>query len=932
MRISAADQRVYVTNTRLPVFDFNTEQSRIILTDICVGIGHTNEILTDLDSKIPQLTISGDRLLVDQGPLTITNTGFETHDASLNSKIPQLTLSGDRLLVDVGSIAFPTILETHDSSLNSKIPQITLSGDAIKTFITNDIQITVPHLNYALDSVTVSGYITDISTNATLTKLVTDISNGVLTKGQDDTGVQYPLYVDANGTQRTQIVQQHIETAKYVFEQDVLTIASGTNWSLDARGRPGWYFNGSTSTLKWYGNNGISVPPSLQFNKAQALWFVATMDDCTSVPSMQVITSASTWEYTIPTPTTSIYNGEEYLFYYGTKAINLNPSNHPIQLTRTLVSGPGGSTETVTEINIVAGTSQRFLLKLTGLWNQDLMQEFQTVFENIRDVTAESNLINMTYDASALLTKVTNVVQTHDTSLNYNLGRLQVIDISSNINLTDINGILQTGITIFGKADDIYTGYQVPFLCDASGIQKTYVTNFPTNQTVTVSGTPTVAVTSIPAVTISGTSVVSITGTPSVAVTSMPVTTVSGTLKSQTYDWQNNGITSTNHTVTKYGLDTATTLYTSDMITRYALTSTADSSATKRGLDVNVINSALNIRDTSGTSLTSTLNALNTYPQNTAYTTATASRLADASGFLRTVNAALTVNDEEANLTLNDIKTLTVQQTTILPISTYLNQVESYQSTYPIPSVVAYPSSKHHTMSSISPATYTGLLLTGSNSSSGVRYTLLTFTPTAVGVAQSLYIDATAGVTSTVRVHGITLTGSEIVFYVICNGTTPVTSGSSYPGGSLDVNMTTDLRFINKLVTHTELPSGTVYARGTVNSILCTFVELNVFFMYNPMYMCPLNNIAVFKGLTHTAATASDNYGTIVYRWNNQSSTYSLEIPWRYTIATSTPTNLYYYSDGLITLYPNDILVQSRESTNGATVQLRGLIEVHAVI
>jgi hypothetical protein len=59
-------------------------------------------------------------------------------------------------------------------------------------------------------------------------------------------------------------------------------------------------------------------------------------------------------------------------------------------------------------------------------------------------------------------------------------------------------------------------------------------------------------------------------------------------------DKQDNGITSTNHTAFKYGLDTTSALATTDMTTRYLLTSTSDGGS-KRGLDVNIASGSVAI-------------------------------------------------------------------------------------------------------------------------------------------------------------------------------------------------------------------------------------------------------------------------------------------------------------------------------------------------
>ena len=116
---------------------------------------------------------------------------------------------------------------------------------------------------------------------------------------------------------------------------------------------------------------------------------------------------------------------------------------------------------------------------------------------------------------------------------------------------------------------------------------------------------------------------VSISNFPSSQVISGTVSlnTSSTHLLTNLYDYQGNGLTSTNHTAFKYGLDSASTLYTSDMTTRYALTSTSDG-ASKRGLDCNISSSvSLTTADatvhTDLTSATNGLPAINTTLKNT---------------------------------------------------------------------------------------------------------------------------------------------------------------------------------------------------------------------------------------------------------------------------------------------------------------------------
>ena len=69
------------------------------------------------------------------------------------------------------------------------------------------------------------------------------------------------------------------------------------------------------------------------------------------------------------------------------------------------------------------------------------------------------------------------------------------------------------------------------------------------------------------------------------------------------YDKQDNGITSTNHTINKYGLDTTSALATTDMTNRYLLTSTSDGGS-KRGLDVNIASGSVAITTPSAISVT----------------------------------------------------------------------------------------------------------------------------------------------------------------------------------------------------------------------------------------------------------------------------------------------------------------------------------------
>ena len=522
---SATDQRVYITNNRVPVFDFNTQEIKLdlsnnvvpILNDISQELQNLQVSLTGPIGLTGPVTIAPGSLVGITGPVGVTGSVSVSNfpivqgvtgtvslapstvvgitgpiQASLTTGITgSVSVSNFPIVQGVtgevslapgtvvgitgpiqaslttgitGSVSvsnFPAIQGVTGTVSLTTGTQVSLTGEylygnfigvtgsfqsgpisiapdnyigitglagitgTVSLSAGSQISLTGPFLynNGSLIGVTGSFSSTiapgtfvsltgtaltkDISANATLTLIEQDISGGILVKGQDDTGVRYPIYVDADGVQRTEIVSGHAETGKYIFETDATVIATGTSWGLDNRDREGWYFSGTvSSTLKWYGNNGISNPPSLQFSKAQSLWMIATLDDVTAAPKIRVITSASTWDYTIPSPGVTIYNGEQYVFYYGQKGIALNPSYHPILLIRTLVSGPGANSEVISEINVITGTATNFLLNKTGIWDQDLAQQFATVFRDIRAQTAEDNLISLDFSGTALITAI----------------------------------------------------------------------------------------------------------------------------------------------------------------------------------------------------------------------------------------------------------------------------------------------------------------------------------------------------------------------------------------------------------------------------------------------------------------------------------------------------------------------------------------------
>jgi len=334
------------------------------------------------------------------GPVSITGPVGVTGSVSVSNFPTTQDISGSVSITN-------TLLQTHDASLNAKIPQLTISGDALKTYLTNDIAVTVPHLNYTTDSVTVSGS------------------------------------VAVNGTA--------------FRNSDLKTFDASLNAQIAA---------------------GV---PLADGTKIDTHLYASTNGNPNSVHILQ---SAS--------------NGRLYV---------------------RLSDGTNNST-----------------------------------------LTADGRLL--TYDSSvhehvnSIDTKLSGTIQVKDVSQNYASGRLLVNDISATAQLSDINALLQIGLTTYGKANDVYSGYNIPFLCDASGIQKNFITNFPATfgitgpisisslPAVTVSGP--ISISSLPAVTVSGP--ISISSLPAVTVSGPIAVTISGqTIDNRIYDSSGNNLTSTSN-------------------------------------------------------------------------------------------------------------------------------------------------------------------------------------------------------------------------------------------------------------------------------------------------------------------------------------------------------------------------------------------------
>ena len=406
----ATDQRVYVTNSRVPVFDFNSEQIKIDLSNNVVpllqvianntgGTGPTGAGGPVTIAPGQYVGISG-----PVGPISGPYNGLVGVTGAFNTG--PIAISANQFIGITGPISvsnFPAVqpIQNYDGvALDVNVITATLS-------ILGDVNVlTLPPVEIE------PGQIVDIGNTVTVQGEMT-VSGPIQIVGDDyATNSKFPIYVDENGVQRTEIVEGHQETAKYIFETDksaVVTFGLSGEVFLDARGRPGWYVNNQLGTInfEWY-DNAISTPPNLIFNKMQAVWATVYMDDPTFKPYIFVSTGVSAWAYTT---SAQLYNGETYLFYYGQKAVALNPNIHPIELTRTLVTGTGNINDVILSITIVLTTGNKTGVVDAGLWNQDLALIFRTTFDNNRDLTARNNLATLSFNGA------TGPLNTHISSI-----------------------------------------------------------------------------------------------------------------------------------------------------------------------------------------------------------------------------------------------------------------------------------------------------------------------------------------------------------------------------------------------------------------------------------------------------------------------------------------------------------------------------------
>jgi hypothetical protein len=355
--------------------------------------------------------------------------------------VPSNTVIGITGLVGISGMYNGLVGVTGEVSV--KVPANTSIGITGMVGVSGIVGVTGFVNAYITNNIGITG-----SAYSTLTTIETDISSGVLMKGDDGTGLRTSMYTDVFGVQRTQIVPLQVDTAKYIFSTDcsLITTPSLTGWSIDARGRQGWYYTGGGSQLKWYGNQIFTNLSIIQFIQIQSLWMVVSCDSVNSIPYLLVDTSGgttlggSTWKYSAPN---LVYAGETNIYYYGSKALTLNPGISSRLMTRSLL--PGGSNgapnEPITSISISGGATN-YLVSSAGIWDGLLQKQFKVTFDNNNDYTQQQKLMQLSFDVSS------NLKSTITVPANTSIGITGMVGVSGMYNgLVGITGFINTNIT-----------------------------------------------------------------------------------------------------------------------------------------------------------------------------------------------------------------------------------------------------------------------------------------------------------------------------------------------------------------------------------------------------------------------------------------------------------------------------------------------------
>ena len=334
------------------------------------------------------------------------------------------------------------------------------------------------------------------------------------------------------------------------------------------------------------------------------------------------------------------------------------------------------------------------------------------------------------------------------------------------------------------------------------------------------------------------------------------------------YDFQNNGISSTNHTPFKYGLDTTSALATTDMTNRYLLTSTSDGGS-KRSLDVNVASGSItidsvNIKDSSGNTLTSTLNNLDVNLKAFNRTASTTSNLTT----VQPVGASSTVKALETYsymVGLDNALNIPLQLTSTNGPSS--NSLDVYlQNASTTNNLISFPTLEKGTglnMYVIPSKTKTFLFNAYSNNT-GTNASI-----SSIGNNQSFSAN-NWGLANPRNSWNVYRTGTTPLnfYYTYVNGsgdeinvTTPINLSSASTYYSLANNIVT----INSWRTDASLASGDTLYVTSSNNITHSFYGGNLLIHNNSLWTCPNNCIAWVQNLAFTSSGAE---GLRLFKWN----------------------------------------------------------------
>ena len=263
------------------------------------------------------------------------------------------------------------------------------------------------------------------------------------------------IYLDSKGVQITQLAKTDTNTVEYNLYTDLKNIIqlSPSYFSLDKDMiNDGWYYDSTpeynVGVVSFYDNLKFYNQPNFSLNDT-TVWAIIScknIDIAKTIapPSIVVSTlpdaSATYWRYRVP-PDVKLYSGVSYLFYYGSKAIELNPSYTPILLTRTEGTAilTNNINATIFRISIYLGEyvpppqgqapvirdsrNTTYLVKSAGLWDSNLntsfVAEFGPKMSNIQVVGGTDGTLKYPIYTDVCGVQRTNIIETYKQSYKF---------------------------------------------------------------------------------------------------------------------------------------------------------------------------------------------------------------------------------------------------------------------------------------------------------------------------------------------------------------------------------------------------------------------------------------------------------------------------------------------------------------------------------